>query len=127
VSTCQALWAFISHHFLFVRAAHARQMVTGYNTDLIWRPNGFFQINISVVVVVVVFVIIYDKSEQDDSVLYESSNGTLLDVSTIKCFKFCFKCKFKLNLKIVSCAVSCVKIPQKNLNYNHKNKHYKKL
>jgi len=57
---------------------------------------------------------IYDKSKQDDSVLYESSNGTLLDVSTIKCFKFCFKCKFKLNLKIVSCAVSCVKIPQKN-------------
>lgn len=69
MSTCQALWAFISHHFLFVRAAHAGQMVTGYNTDSIWRPNVFFVFFLSNIFVVVVFVIIYDYSEQDDSVL----------------------------------------------------------
>lgn len=42
VSTCHSLRAFVSHHILFVRAARARQMVTGYNADTIWRPNGFF-------------------------------------------------------------------------------------
>lgn len=102
VSTCQALWAFISHHFLFVRADHAGQMVTGYNTDSIWRPNGLF-------------------SNQHfccccfcDNIWLERAGwfttGNKPGCFNHKMFWFCFKCKFNLNLKIVSCAVFCVKL-----------------
>lgn len=67
-------------------------MVTGYNTDTIWRPNGLTN-----KFVFVVFVIIFDESEQDDSVFRNQLLASNLDASTIKKKKY-------LNLKIVSCV-----------------------
>lgn len=54
-------------------------MVTGYNTDTIWRPNGPTN-----KFVFVVFVIIFDESEQDDSFFGNQLLASNLDASTIK-------------------------------------------
>lgn len=54
-------------------------MVTGYNTDTIWRPNGPTN-----KFVFVVFVTIYDESKQDDSVFRNQLLASNLDASTIR-------------------------------------------